>query len=105
MVKNKRGNSEQQRVQDGTAQFNFVSKAEILNLIDVKKGVQVFDHKTLRKQNVARESSKNIKLKKHISEKMFEMYRNELKRAEKSQLGQMRKKQVIRAKSQAKKLM
>lgn len=88
------------------AKFNFVSKAEILNLIEVKKGVQVFDNKTLRKQNKVQESSKNIKLKKHISEKMFELYRSELRRAEQHQMGHLRKKkQVIRAKSQAKKLM
>ena len=97
-------NTEQQRIQDGMAHFNFVSKAEILNLIDVKKGVQIFENKTLRKQNIVHESIQNIKMKKHISEKMFKMYQDEIKRVEK--FGNIRRKnQMVKASTKGKRMM
>lgn len=82
---------EQKRIQEGMMRFNFLGKNDILNLIDVKNGVRVYENSTLRKQNIVSESIKGFKMKRHVSEKMLALYLNDLKNKEKNRLNKIRK--------------
>ena len=75
-------NSEQQRIQNGMFRYNLLGKAEILSNFDVKKGIRILENNTLKKQNLPNETTKNIQMKKHISEKVFHLYLSELKMKE-----------------------
>ena len=82
---------EQKRIQEGMMRFNLLGKNDILNLIDVKNGVRVYENSTLRKQNIVSESIKGFKMKRHVSEKMLALYLNDLKNKEKNRLNKIRK--------------
>jgi hypothetical protein len=71
--------------------YNLLGKAEILSHLDVKKGIRILENNTLKKQNLPVESTKNMKMKKHISEKVFQMYISELKRKEQKKIRKFKK--------------
>jgi hypothetical protein len=71
--------------------YNLLGKAEILNNMDVKRGIKIFENNTLRKQNLKNESAKNIRMKKHVSEKVFRLYRDQLKSREQKKIRKFKK--------------